>query len=126
MNSARKNHIKNRLFKYWGILCTFTGLVLLAIFIGNILLEGLGRIDWSFLTSLPSRRPERAGILTAMMGTIWILGFTAIADRPDLGYPGIWLTFEGNTQQQIHLLEFPQKAEIQKSRHQPGAHPAAR
>lgn len=33
-----------------------------------------------------------------------ILGLTVDPDRPDLGYPGAWLTVG---QQQIHLLELP-------------------
>ena len=31
---------------------------IIAIFIGNILYDGLTRIDWQFLTSLPSRKAE--------------------------------------------------------------------
>jgi len=72
MNNAAKNRIKDKLFKYVGILCTFIGLVALAIFIIDILIDGVQRLDWKFITSLPSRFPEKAGILTAWTGTIWI------------------------------------------------------
>ena len=68
MNNSRKNRIFDQMFKYWGIFCTLLGLVLLAIFIGSILVDGLQRIDWDFITSLPSRSAERAGIYTALMG----------------------------------------------------------
>lgn len=82
MNKARKNRIKDKIFQYWGICCTLIGLILLAIFIGDIVIDGIARIDWSFITSLPSRKPENAGIYTAMMGTFWILGITCIIAFP--------------------------------------------
>ncbi len=66
----------------WGIACTLLGLVLLAIFIGSILIDGLQRIDWNFITSLPSRNAENAGIFTALMGSIWILVLTTIISLP--------------------------------------------
>lgn len=91
MNNAQKNKIKDKAFQIWGIACTFIGLILLAVFIGNIVIDGLSRIDWSFITSLPSRKPEKAGIYTAMMGTIWILGLTAIIAFPIGVAAGIYL-----------------------------------
>jgi len=66
----------------WGIISTFIGIIVLAIFIGDILIDGLQRLDWDFLTSLPSRKAEKAGILTALTGSIWILLLTAIISFP--------------------------------------------
>ena len=68
MTNSKKNRIKDKLFEYFGIACTFFGLVMLAIFIGNILIDGLTRIDLDFLQNLPSRKPEKSGILTAWTG----------------------------------------------------------
>lgn len=82
MNNIRKNRLKDQAFKIWGIICTFLGLVLLTIFIGSIVVDGLQRIDWDFITSLPSRKAERAGIYTALMGSVWILVFTTIIALP--------------------------------------------
>ncbi|NJY63921.1 phosphate ABC transporter permease PstA [Salinimicrobium sp. CDJ15-81-2] len=82
MNNIKKNRLLDQVFKYWGIACTFLGLVLLAIFIGSILVDGIQRIDWDFITSLPSRKAERAGIYTALMGSVWILFFTTIIALP--------------------------------------------
>ena len=69
-------------FKFWGIACTLLGLVLLAIFIGSILVDGLQRIDWDFITNLPSRIAERSGIYTALMGSVWVLVLTTIIALP--------------------------------------------
>ena len=82
MNNIKKNRLKDQLFMGWGIACTLLGLVLLAIFIGSILIDGLQRIDWDFITSLPSRNAENAGIFTALMGSIWILVLTTIISLP--------------------------------------------
>ena len=82
MNNIKKNRLLDQAFKYWGIACTFLGLILLAIFIGSILIDGIQRIDWEFITNLPSRKAERAGIYTALMGSIWILVLTTIIALP--------------------------------------------
>jgi len=82
MNKTRKNRIKDEVFKYFGVFCTMVGLLLLAIFIGNILIKGLARIDWNFITGLPSRFPDRAGIFSAFMGTLWMMALTGIIAIP--------------------------------------------
>jgi phosphate transport system permease protein len=82
MNNTRKNRIKDEAFKYFGIFCTLLGLLLLALFIGNILIKGLARIDWDFITGLPSRFPERAGIFSAFMGTLWMMFLTGLIAIP--------------------------------------------
>ena len=82
MNNIKKNRLLDKVFKIWGIACTLLGLVLLAIFIGSILVDGVQRINWDFITSLPSRKAERAGIWTALMGSVWILVLTTIIALP--------------------------------------------
>lgn len=91
MNNLRKNRLKDQAFKIWGISCTLLGLVLLSIFIGNILVDGLLRIDWDFITNLPSRKAERSGIYTALMGSVWILVLTTIIALPLGIAAGIYL-----------------------------------
>ncbi len=78
MNITRKNRLKDKAFKYIGLLSTFVGLVALAVFVFIILQTGLPRLSWDFITSLPSRFPERAGIYTALIGTLWMLVLTII------------------------------------------------
>ena len=78
MNITKKNRLKDHAFKYFGLMSTFIGLVALAVFIYVILQSGLPRLSWDFLTSLPSRFPEKAGIYTAIAGTLWMLGLTII------------------------------------------------
>lgn len=87
----RKNRWKDELFKYWGIFCTVIGLALLVVFIGDILIDGVRRIDWGFITDLPSRKPENSGIYTALMGSIWVLVLTTLIAFPLGVAAGIYL-----------------------------------
>lgn len=91
MTSIYKNRLKDKAFMIWGIFCTLIGLLLLGIFIGDVLIDGLGRIDLDFITSLPSRKPENAGIYTALLGSVWILGLTALIAFPLGVAAGIYL-----------------------------------
>lgn len=105
MNSIRTNRIIDTAFKYVGMFCTFLGIIVLAIFLGDIILEGIGRISWDFLTSLPSRRAEKAGILTAWTGTAWILGLTAIVAIPLGICAGIYLQEYGARNRFAYIVE---------------------
>lgn len=105
MNSIQKNRIFDYAFKIWGIFCTAIGIVLLAVFIGDILIDGLGRIDWSFLTSLPSRKPERAGIYTALLGSVWILLLTSLIAIPIGVAAGVYLEEYSKKNKFSSLLE---------------------
>lgn len=105
MNSSQKNRIKDNAFKYFGITCTAFGLLMLAIFLGNILIEGLTRIDWDFITNFPSRNAEKAGILPALVGTLWIMGLTAIIAIPLGVSAGIYLEEYGKKSKLANLLE---------------------
>jgi phosphate transport system permease protein len=55
--------------------------VLLAI-LGKLFADGLTRINWQFLTSFPSRRPEEAGIFSAWVGTLYVMFLTAAIALP--------------------------------------------
>ena len=105
MTNSKKNRIKDRIFEYFGIASTFFGLVILAIFIGNILVDGLSRIDWDFMTSLPSRKAERAGIFTAWSGSLWILALTTLIAFPLGVSAGMYLEEYGKKTSLSSLLE---------------------
>lgn len=105
MNNIQKNRWKDQAFKFWGIFCTLIALVLLAIFIGNIFVDGFSRINWDFITALPSRKPENAGIYTALMGSIWILLLTSIIAFPIGVAAGIYLEEYAKNNRLSGLLE---------------------
>lgn len=105
MNSIQKNRLKDQLFKIWGIACTLFGLVLLTVFIGDILIDGIRRIDWAFITDLPSRKAEKSGIFTALMGSIWILILTTIIAFPIGVAAGVYLEEYSKKNRLSALLE---------------------
>lgn len=105
MSNSDLNRLKDNAFKYFGIACTLFGLIMLSIFIGDILIKGFGRIDWDFITNLPSRNPDKAGILPALVGTLWIMGLTAIIAIPLGVAAGIYLEEYTKKNKLSHLLE---------------------
>lgn len=64
----------------WG--ATAIAIAVLAWLILTVLIDGLGSLDWQFITSFPSRKAERAGILPALVGTLWIMGVVAFVSFP--------------------------------------------
>ena len=70
------------LFQPLTVLATVFGLVVLAWLLWSVFQEGLPRLSWQFLTSFPSRRPARAGILSPLVGSLWLMGLTAAIAFP--------------------------------------------
>ena len=65
----------------------FYGLCLLAVLISlgmlGVLLfqlgsDGYSRVNWSFISSFPSRHPEQAGIQAALLGSIYVVGIAGV------------------------------------------------
>jgi phosphate transport system permease protein len=82
MNKKVLNKRLDKGFKILGIASTAFGLVVLLVLIIDIFLDGAGRIKWDFFISFPSRKPELAGILSAWVGTVWIMVLTALIALP--------------------------------------------
>jgi len=55
------------------LLSVCIALGMLALLLAYLLIQGVTRIDWSFLTSFASRHPEQAGIKAAMLGSIYVV-----------------------------------------------------
>ena len=73
---------KDKIFNVFGMFCTFFALLILIVLFADILIEGLGRINWSFLVNFPSRHPDQSGIYTALAGMFSLLFFTIIIALP--------------------------------------------
>ena len=78
VQSKMKSRIyRNQFFKYFFFSGTLICLLVLVILFTRILIQGFPYLDWQFLNSLPSRKPEEAGIYTALNGTIWLTAAVA-------------------------------------------------
>jgi len=71
-----------RLFRIAAKVALLFALGTLVALLLNVLIEGGGRLSFRFLTSFPSRRPEEAGILSALVGTVSVMLLTAILAFP--------------------------------------------
>lgn len=105
MNNLKKNRYKDQAFKALGMLFTFFGISILAILIYNIIRVGFTRINWDFITSLPSRKPEEAGIYTAIIGTLDLMLLTIIFAIPIGVGAGIYLEEYSKKSRLSSLLE---------------------
>jgi len=65
-----------------GLLVMLVAMGMLMALIVDLAVDGMGRLSWDFLTSFPSRRPERAGILSAWVGTSLVMIVTAFLAVP--------------------------------------------
>jgi phosphate transport system permease protein len=79
------------IFNVIGIVCTLVGILTLGALLADLMIDGLTRINWVFLTSFPSRFAERAGILSSWVGTLLIMLVTAFAAVPLGVSAGIYL-----------------------------------
>ncbi|KPQ33742.1 MAG: ABC-type phosphate uptake system permease component PstA [Phormidesmis priestleyi Ana] len=70
---------------------TGISVAILAWLLLTILVDGLGTLNWNFITSLPSRRAERAGVIAALVGTIWLMIVVAAFSFPVGVGAGIYL-----------------------------------
>ncbi len=93
---SKYNNKKWRLRKGWlifalSIFCIILSITSLVIILGDALIDGLPYLSWSFLTSYPSRFADKAGLLPALMGSIWMVSLTAIFSFPVGVFAAIYL-----------------------------------
>lgn len=86
-----RRYAMDRLFQGAAWLATGIAIAVLAWLLADVLSQGLGRIDWQFLTSFPSRRPANAGIIGALAGTFWVMIIVAVVSFPVGVGAGIYL-----------------------------------
>jgi phosphate transport system permease protein len=65
-----------------GLLVMFAALLVLVVLFVDLVQDGAPRLNWDFLNSFPSRKAERAGILSAWVGTSLIMLTTAAITMP--------------------------------------------
>ncbi|MEM3794171.1 MAG: phosphate ABC transporter, permease protein PstA, partial [Candidatus Bathyarchaeia archaeon] len=65
--------------------------MVLVILLIDVFKDGLPRLSWKFITSFPSRNPDEAGILPALVGSAMLLILTALFAFPIGVAAGIYL-----------------------------------
>lgn len=80
--TGRSRSVRDALFLALLVLLTSAGLVVLTALLLDTGIDGVPEISWQFLTSFPSAFPQKAGIESAIMGTLWLMGVVALVIVP--------------------------------------------
>lgn len=95
MNGKSKKQIQSErldtLFNVLGVAATAFALLFLVVLLIDVLMDAMPRLTPQFVTSFPSRKPQEAGILAALVGSIWIMALTAIIAFPVGLAAGVYL-----------------------------------
>lgn len=73
---------KEKIFLAFAALSLLLALVVLFALIIDAFIDGVPRLTWRFLTSFPSRNPENAGILPALVGSVYVTALTMLFAVP--------------------------------------------
>ncbi len=80
--NLQHRHRKARVFERCCATVTWASVFLLAVLLYQVCADGLGWLDWQFFNSFPSRFPDRAGIKSALAGTLWMIALVAVFSIP--------------------------------------------
>ncbi len=82
MNRIIRYRIYGLLFQIFCFSTNVTAFLFLAYLLISVFSQGVPMLNWEFLSSFPSRFPEKAGILAAIVGTLWMMILTAFLSIP--------------------------------------------
>jgi phosphate transport system permease protein len=80
--TTTRRKVANALFGLLAFLAIFASLVTLVALLIDVVVRGGSSVDLQFFTSAPSRIPAKAGILPALVGTLWVTTLVAIMTFP--------------------------------------------
>jgi phosphate transport system permease protein len=80
--TLNRRKVKNALFSLFALAAIFISMVTLAGLLIDLVGRGGSSLDTQFLTSSPSRIPAKAGILPALVGTLWVTLLVALITLP--------------------------------------------
>jgi phosphate transport system permease protein len=86
-----RNKQADKVFAIVGLLAMLVGVFALAALLTDLMLDGGTRVSWQFMTSFPSRHAEKAGILSAWVGTTLVMLVTVFAAVPIGIAAGVYL-----------------------------------
>lgn len=78
----RQRKLLNKVFEYVFFTAIALSILVLIVLLYDIFSRGLGTLNWNFLTSMPSSRPAKAGILPGLLGSLWLIVLTALISLP--------------------------------------------
>ena len=91
-----RRYFKAKLFRGFCFSVAWVGVLILGILLFHVTWEGFPWLDMQFINDFPSRFPKKEGINSALFGTLWLIGFTALFSVPIGIGAGIYLEEFGN------------------------------
>lgn len=82
MNGSPRSRLPERAFYGLALSAVVLPLAVLAGLLAGIVQSASERLSWSFVTSFPSRKPELAGILPGLAGSLYLMLLTAAIALP--------------------------------------------
>jgi phosphate transport system permease protein len=82
ISSGNRFDLRSVIFRFFLLISFFVGLVTLGALIIDVIVTGWPRLSWDVITRFPSPDPTLAGAQSAIMGTIWVVGFTGLFSIP--------------------------------------------
>jgi phosphate transport system permease protein len=76
-SASPRERMKDRGFRGVIMLCTIAGVGMLGVLLYDVAADGFGKLSWDFLNSFPSAFPDKAGIESPLMGTLWLMAVCA-------------------------------------------------
>jgi phosphate transport system permease protein len=77
-----KERVKEKLFRALLVSCVGIGLLVLVVLLVQVTTKGWQAFNPDLLRRMPSVTPSRAGIQSALFGTLWVIGLTAAMTIP--------------------------------------------
>lgn len=74
--------VKNAAFRLMVLACAAVGVLALVLLIVYVFAKGLPRLNMDLVRRFPSSLPGRAGARSAIFGTLWVVGLTAVLCLP--------------------------------------------
>lgn len=83
MNFTQKqDSLASGIAKFVGVSAIALSCFGLAVLLFDVFSKGLPGLDLNFLSSFPSRFAEKAGVKSALIGSLWLIAFTALFSIP--------------------------------------------
>jgi phosphate transport system permease protein len=79
---ATTQDIAEQAFRAICFLAILLPLLMLVILLVDVISDAWPRLSWSFLSSFPSRKAAIAGLYPALIGSLWLMGLTALIAIP--------------------------------------------
>lgn len=105
LKKLKRARLYDFLFSCIGLLVTFLAVGVFLVLVFDVFVDGAGRLTFEFLNSFPSRKPQEAGILSAWIGTVWLMVVTAFIAIPLGIMAGIYLEEYGKKNWLAGIIE---------------------